>query len=141
MTSCPNLVVTFDFALELGEGFACQQFVGQRPVDDRRVEKRYAALYGFVQQADALLLVRVLAAVVGHAHHPETECGDLESGPARAERAVRQTAFFHGQCVFSVECGIGGLYLIDCGPNGQRRSYGGRSFQKTAPADSFFSLP
>lgn len=74
-----------DFALELDEGFACQQFVGQRSVDDRRVEKRHAALHGFVQQTDALFLVRVLAAVVGHAHHAEAECRHLECRLARTQ--------------------------------------------------------
>ena len=80
-----------DFAPELGEGFACQILVGQRPVDDRRVEKRYATLHGFVQQTDTLLFVGVLTAVVGHAHHAEAESGDFEGCPARAECAMRKS--------------------------------------------------
>ena len=80
----------------------------------------------------------MLATVVGHAHHAEANSGHFESRPARAERTVRHTAFFRGQCVFSVECDIGGFYLIYCGLNSQCRSYCGRSLQKTAPAHSLF---
>ena len=67
-----------DFALELGQRFSRKVLVGQRSVADGRIEERHATVYRLVQQADTGFFVRMLAAVVGHAHHTEAESRNLE---------------------------------------------------------------
>ena len=61
-------------SLEFGQRFSCQVLIGQWPIDNSRIEKRYTAIHRFMQQSDTLFLIRVLAAVVSHAHHAEAEC-------------------------------------------------------------------
>ena len=72
-------------SLELGQRFSCQVLIGQRPVNDSRVEERHSTLYRFMQQSDTLFLIRMLAAVVSHAHYTEAECRHLECRLARTQ--------------------------------------------------------
>ena len=81
----PELGRHVDTVPEFGQCFAGQILVGQRSVDNSRVEECHAPVHRFVQQPDTLFLVRMLAAVVGQAHHSEAECRHLECRLARAQ--------------------------------------------------------
>lgn len=74
-----------DPPFELGQRFSCQILIGQRSINDSCVEERYTTLYRLMQQTDTLFFVGMLAAVVGHSHHAETECRHLEGRFARTQ--------------------------------------------------------
>lgn len=74
-----------DPPFELGQRFSCQILIGQRSINDSCVEERYTTLYRLMQQSDTLFLIRVLAAVVSHAHHAEAECRHLEGSLTRTQ--------------------------------------------------------
>ena len=77
-----------DPALELGQRFTGQIFIGQRAVDDCRVEECHTTVYRLMQQSDTLFLIRMLAAVIGHTHHAETESRNLEGRLPRSQYAM-----------------------------------------------------
>ena len=127
-----------DTVPELRQGFPSQQLVTQRSVDDGRIEKRYPSIHRLVQQADALLLVRMLTTVIGHAHHAETESRNLACGLARSQyptfRNMSGTTAATGNVARPSRSGRENL-APSCG-HGPCRSRHGRDFQKTSSIHS-----
>ncbi len=67
-----------DLTAEGREGFADELFIEERAVDFGGIEEGDAAIDGFVEELDHLLLVFSGAVGPAHAHAAETEGGDLK---------------------------------------------------------------
>ena len=62
------------------EGFANEDFVGERSIDFGGVEDRDTEVDGFVHEGDHLVFVVDYPGGEAHAHAAETECGNFEVG-------------------------------------------------------------